>query len=63
MLQYRGIVTISGDGLTHEIINGLLSRPDADEIMGKITLGGLQGGSGNALVGSILHECNEPMTL
>jgi len=26
--QYDGIITISGDGLIHEIINGIMSRPD-----------------------------------
>jgi len=57
------MVTISGDGLTHEIINGLLTRSDADEVASRITIGGLQGGSGNALVGSILYESKEPITL
>jgi len=63
LLEYRGMVTISGDGLTHEIINGLLTRQDADEVASRITIGGLQGGSGNALVGSILYESKEPITL
>lgn len=41
LLEYRGIITISGDGLTHEIINGLLTRPDGDEVASRIIVGGL----------------------
>jgi sphingosine kinase len=29
---YDAIVTVSGDGIIHEVINGLLSRDDALEI-------------------------------
>lgn len=31
--QYDGILTISGDGLIHEAINGAMSRPDRDEFL------------------------------
>ena len=30
--NYDAIITVSGDGTIHEIINGLLSRHDATEI-------------------------------
>jgi diacylglycerol kinase family enzyme len=30
--SYDAIVTVSGDGIIHEVINGLLSRSDALEI-------------------------------
>jgi sphingosine kinase len=30
--SYDAIVTVSGDGIIHEVINGLLSRDDAHEI-------------------------------
>jgi sphingosine kinase len=26
--EYDGIITISGDGLIHEVVNGAMSRPD-----------------------------------
>lgn len=32
MKAYDAIVTVSGDGIIHEVINGLLSRDDALEI-------------------------------
>jgi sphingosine kinase len=30
MGQFDGIMTISGDGLIHEAINGVMQRPDKD---------------------------------
>ncbi|EDK31399.2 diacylglycerol kinase (macronuclear) [Tetrahymena thermophila SB210] len=63
LIQYAGIVTVSGDGLPHEIVNGLFKRADKDFVCSKVALGVLPGGSGNALINSILHEINEPKTL
>ena len=48
-----GIVTISGDGLIFEVINGLMEREDRDIVMMKIPLGIIPGGSGNGLAHSI----------
>lgn len=53
---------ISGDGTIHEIINGLLSRDDAESVR-HIPIGAIHGGSGNALQTSICKasgECNTP---
>uniref|UniRef100_A0A1D1ZF52 Sphingoid long chain base kinase 4 n=1 Tax=Anthurium amnicola TaxID=1678845 RepID=A0A1D1ZF52_9ARAE len=44
---YDAIVTVSGDGIIHEVINGLLSRDDALEI--DIPIGVIPLGSGNGL--------------
>ncbi|GBB93583.1 hypothetical protein RclHR1_00220017 [Rhizophagus clarus] len=44
---YDAIVSASGDGIIHEIVNGLLSRPDALEI--DIPIGAIPAGTGNAL--------------
>ncbi|CAI2163481.1 10907_t:CDS:2, partial [Funneliformis geosporum] len=41
------VEAVSGDGIIHEIINGLLSRDDAFEI--DIPIGTIPAGSGNAL--------------
>ena len=48
-----GVVTISGDGLIFEVINGLMDRPDCDTVMMKVPLGIIPGGSGNGLAHSI----------
>ncbi|CAG8576299.1 3970_t:CDS:2 [Funneliformis mosseae] len=45
--DYDTIVTASGDGIVHEVINGLLSRDDALDI--DIPIGVVPAGSGNGL--------------
>uniref|UniRef100_A0A3B5MRE1 sphingosine kinase n=1 Tax=Xiphophorus couchianus TaxID=32473 RepID=A0A3B5MRE1_9TELE len=52
--EWDGIVIVSGDGLMHEVINGLMERPDWEQAI-KTPLGILPCGSGNALAGSINH--------
>ena len=41
---YAAIVTISGDGLFHELVNSLLTRPDWNEAR-KIPIGMIAGGN------------------
>lgn len=53
---YDAVVTVSGDGVVHEVINGFLARSDAKNVMKKITLGIIPGGTGNSLIISILGE-------
>lgn len=57
--KYDGLVSVSGDGLFHEIVNGLMSRGDWDAIKSKVTLGILPGGTSNGLVKSLLHQQHE----
>eukprot|EP00004_Rigifila_ramosa_P016333 TRINITY_DN3866_c0_g1_i1.p1 TRINITY_DN3866_c0_g1~~TRINITY_DN3866_c0_g1_i1.p1 ORF type:complete len:335 (-),score=61.21 TRINITY_DN3866_c0_g1_i1:52-1056(-) len=47
-----GIVTISGDGIIHEVVNGLLSRPDWKQAS-QIPIGAVPAGTGNALAVSM----------
>jgi len=58
--KYSGFIIISGDGLVHEVVNGLAQRPDWNEIS-KIPFGIIPGGSGNALNCSILHQLGQPL--
>ncbi|KAG0198934.1 sphinganine kinase lcb4 [Mortierella sp. NVP41] len=53
--QFDAVVTLSGDGVLHEVINGLMERPDA-VVAHKLPLGAIPGGSGNALSFSLLGE-------
>jgi sphingosine kinase len=46
--NYDGIVTVSGDGLMHEVVNGLMNRDDWNEAI-KIPIGLIPAGSGNGL--------------
>ncbi|KAM3589051.1 sphinganine kinase lcb4 [Umbelopsis sp. WA50703] len=54
--KFDSIVTVSGDGVIHEVINGFLQRSDAREAIKKLPLGVIPGGTGNALSISLLGE-------
>uniref|UniRef100_A0A3Q0R9P4 sphingosine kinase n=1 Tax=Amphilophus citrinellus TaxID=61819 RepID=A0A3Q0R9P4_AMPCI len=53
--EWDGIIIVSGDGLLHEVLNGLMERPDWEQAI-KTPVGILPCGSGNALAGSINHH-------
>ena len=52
---FDSIVSVSGDGLLHEIVNGLMKRPDWLKIKDTLTIGGIPGGTGNGLIKSLLE--------
>lgn len=57
--DYDAIVTVSGDGLIFEVVNGFLLREDWAEFKDKVTIGCIPGGTGNGLVKSILANSSE----
>eukprot|EP00743_Colponemidia_sp_Colp-15_P003113 GILK01003364.1.p1 GENE.GILK01003364.1~~GILK01003364.1.p1 ORF type:complete len:507 (-),score=59.97 GILK01003364.1:194-1618(-) len=57
--QYDGVVTVSGDGLPFEVMNGLMNRPDWAQAV-KLHLGVLPAGSGDGMCKSVLHSSGEP---
>ena len=57
--DFEGIVTVSGDGLIHEVVNGLYRRPDAITMMASTTIGFIPGGSANGLVKAVLDFSGE----
>jgi len=56
--RWRAIVTISGDGLFHEVLNGIFERDDWMDAC-KLPLGVIPGGTGNGLARTIQFENNE----
>ena len=52
-------MTVSGDGLIHEVVNGIMNRTDRDAFLDTITFGLIPGGTGNALCKSILAANEE----
>ncbi|KAH8398766.1 hypothetical protein KR222_002973 [Zaprionus bogoriensis] len=54
------IIAVGGDGLFHEIVNGLLRRADWPKVLDSLALGIIPCGSGNGLARSISHAFNEP---
>ena len=57
--QYNSIVTVSGDGLIHEVVNGIMTREDRAAFLATVTIGVIPGGTGNALIKSLLAHTNE----
>ena len=57
--EFDGIVTVSGDGLFHEVVNGIMSRDDHEQFFESTTLGIIPGGTANGLAKSILAESDE----
>ncbi|KAF2745562.1 sphingoid long chain base kinase-like protein [Sporormia fimetaria CBS 119925] len=47
--KYDVVACVSGDGIPHEVWNGLANRPDAARALEKIAVAQLPGGSGNAM--------------
>ena len=56
-------MTVSGDGLVHEIVNGLMNRADQAYQKNPIPLGVLPGGTSDGLGKSILEEAKEAYSL
>jgi diacylglycerol kinase family enzyme len=56
--RWRAIVTISGDGLFHEVLNGIFERDDWLKAC-QLPLGVIPGGTGNGLARTIQFENNE----
>ncbi|GAA49973.1 sphingosine kinase [Clonorchis sinensis] len=50
--SYRALVTVSGDGLLFEVVNGLASRPQSDF---NIPIGVVPAGGGNATAGAVCY--------
>uniref|UniRef100_A0A7N4PSJ5 Sphingosine kinase 1 n=1 Tax=Sarcophilus harrisii TaxID=9305 RepID=A0A7N4PSJ5_SARHA len=60
--SWDALVVMSGDGLMHEVVNGLMERPDWETAIQK-PLCSLPAGSGNALAASVNHYAgNEQVT-
>ena len=53
--EYTGIVLVGGDGIIHEIMQGIHHRGDRDKILGKIKLGTIGAGTSNGYSASLAH--------
>lgn len=54
--MYDGFITMSGDGLIHEALQGIQRRSDAGAVLKKVKMGVIGCGTSNGLAKSILHE-------
>ena len=51
--DYKGIITVSGDGLVYEVFCGIMERTSWKEDLLSIPVGVIAAGSGNGLAASI----------
>ena len=56
---YEGVISVSGDGLVYELVNGMMSRADGAAALVATTIFPVPGGTGNALFRSICHRSKE----
>jgi hypothetical protein len=56
---FNAVLTIGGDGLLFEIVNGIATREDGETILRVLKFTPIPGGTGNGLIKSILFECHE----
>ena len=61
--KYDGILSVSGDGLLNELVNGLMARPDAAAAAAATVLFPAPGGTGNGLFRSICARSGEAADL
>lgn len=57
--QYDGVITVSGDGLIHESVNGAMSRDDKERFLENFSFGFIPAGTGNGLHKSVVMQTNE----
>ena len=59
------VMTIGGDGVLFEIINGLSSRSkgDGEALLSSVPVAPVPGGTGNGLIKSILFECGQELSV
>ena len=55
LTEYTGIVSIGGDGVVHEIMQGIHSRPDGRDLLKRLKFGTIGAGSSNGLSASLAH--------
>jgi len=59
MGSYDVIATVSGDGLPHEVVNGIMSRPDSQDFFKHTALAIIPGGTSNGIHKNVVHFSGE----
>lgn len=57
--NYDGVVAIGGDGIIHEMLQGIRTRSDSHEVLGKLKLGVIGSGTSNGLAKSLAYASDE----
>lgn len=59
LLEYNGLILVGGDGVIHEVLNGIMVRKDHEKVLNHIICGVVGCGTANGLATSICLESNE----
>jgi hypothetical protein len=57
--EYDGVIAVGGDGLLYEMMQGVQTRGDCNDLLRRMTFGIIPAGSGNGLAASIVHSAGE----
>lgn len=57
------VICVSGDGLVHEVVNGIMQRPDWSAALRRLRIGHIGGGSGNGLASAICAQAGEKIDI
>ena len=57
--EYDGVIAVGGDGLLYEMMQGVQTRGDRDDLLRRVTFGIIPAGSGNGLAASVVHAAGE----
>jgi sphingosine kinase len=57
--EYDGLVVMGGDGIIHEVLNGIMAREDSEAVLKKIKIGVVGCGTANGFATSLTHESKE----
>ena len=61
--NYTAIVTVGGDGIIHEVLQGIRSRPDAKQLLKQLKLGVIGTGTANGFAMSLAHASKVRVSL
>lgn len=59
ILEYESIVCMGGDGIVHEVLQGIRERDDSEHVLRKIAIGIIGCGTSNGMAKSIAEESEQ----
>jgi len=61
-VTFQAVLCIGGDGIVFEVVNGLIAREGGEELLKRLPVVHIPGGTANGLCKSVMFSCNEACT-